>query len=54
MILASKYPEKVDRLVVWGSNAFIIEEEAKIYESKYNVCKEFGNIQYINEDGQTR
>lgn len=34
MILAAKYPDVVDKLVIWGSNSYIIEKELKIYESK--------------------
>lgn len=34
MILAVKYPESVDKLVIWGSNAYIIPDELKIYEGK--------------------
>lgn len=37
MILAANYPLAVEKLVIWGSNAYIIEKEMKIYESKLNV-----------------
>lgn len=33
MILAAKFPLAVHKLVVWGSNAYILPEELKIYES---------------------
>jgi valacyclovir hydrolase len=39
MIAAAKYPERVDRLVIWGANSYITDEEAKIYESEFNVYK---------------
>jgi valacyclovir hydrolase len=39
MILAGKYPEKVNKLAFFGSNAFIVEEELKIYESICDVSK---------------
>lgn len=35
MILAGKYPKSVENLIVFGSNAYIVEEELKIYESKH-------------------
>ena len=34
MILASKYPDNVDKMVIWGSNAYVVEEEVKIYEGE--------------------
>lgn len=34
MILAAQYPQVVKKLVIWGSNSYIIEKEIKIYESK--------------------
>lgn len=34
MITAAKYPEEVEKLVVWGSNAYVLPEEIEIYESK--------------------
>lgn len=33
MILSARYPDSVDKLVVWGSNAYIIKEEIDSYES---------------------
>lgn len=39
MILASKYPDNVDKMVVWGSNAYIIEEETKIFENIRDISK---------------
>ncbi|PSN30578.1 Valacyclovir hydrolase, partial [Blattella germanica] len=39
LILAAKYPNNVDKMVVWGSNAYIIEEEVKIYESMRDISK---------------
>lgn len=35
MLLAATYPEMVDRLVIWGSNSYILPEELEIYESKF-------------------
>lgn len=39
MILAGKYPQQVNKLAFFGSNAFIIEEELKIYEGIRDVNK---------------
>ncbi|XP_068084195.1 valacyclovir hydrolase [Anabrus simplex] len=39
LILAAKYPQHVEKLVVWGSNAYIIEEDFKIYESVRDLNK---------------
>jgi valacyclovir hydrolase len=41
MIVAAKYPERVDKLVIWGANAYVIEEEAKIYESEFHFSKRY-------------
>jgi valacyclovir hydrolase len=35
MIAAAKYPEQIDKLVIWGANAYIVDQEAKIYESEF-------------------
>lgn len=35
MILAAFYPEVVDKLVIWGSNSYLLPKEIKIYESNY-------------------
>lgn len=32
MILSAKYDKVVKKLIIWGSNAYVIEEELKIYE----------------------
>lgn len=34
MVLAAKYPDLVEKLVIWGSNAYIVEKEIQTYESK--------------------
>lgn len=39
LILAGKYPDRVEKLCVFGSNAYIIEEELKIYDSIRDVSK---------------
>lgn len=38
LLLAATYPEMVDRLVVWGSNSYILPEELEIYESEFGFC----------------
>jgi valacyclovir hydrolase len=35
MIAAANYPERIDKLVIWGANAYIIDQEAKMYESEF-------------------
>lgn len=37
MILAAKYPDAVNKLVIWGANSFILPKELEQYESKYNI-----------------
>lgn len=39
IILAGKHPQKVKKLAFFGSNAFVVEEEIKIYESIRDVSK---------------
>nr|CAD7459405.1 unnamed protein product [Timema tahoe] len=39
MILAAKHPQNVDRMLIWGANAYIVKEELKIYESIRDVSK---------------
>lgn len=33
LIMAAKYTKSIDKLVIWGSNSYILPEELKIYES---------------------
>lgn len=39
MIMAADHPEAVNKLVIWGSNAYVIEKETEIYESIRDVSK---------------
>lgn len=39
MIMSAQQPEAVEKLVIWGSNAYVLEEETKIYESIRDVSK---------------
>lgn len=39
MIMAGKYSDNVEKLIIFGSNAYIIEEELEIYESIRDVSK---------------
>ena len=34
LIMAAKYPQLVDKLVVWGANAYFTDEDIEAYESK--------------------
>ncbi len=34
MIMAAQSPQNIDKLVVWGANSFVTEEDTKMYESK--------------------
>lgn len=34
MLMAAKYPNAIDKLVIWGANAYILPEELDIYESR--------------------
>lgn len=38
LILAAKYPTAVNKLVVWGSNSFILPQELEAYKSKHQKC----------------
>lgn len=37
MILAAKYPSAVNKLVIWGSNSFILPQELEAYKSKHHL-----------------
>ncbi|CAG9857986.1 unnamed protein product [Phyllotreta striolata] len=39
LILAAKYQENVEKLVVWGSNSYVIEEELEAYEKLRDTAK---------------
>jgi valacyclovir hydrolase len=41
MIAAAKYPERIDKLVIWGANSYIIDQEAEIYESEFQLSKKY-------------
>lgn len=41
MILAAKYSDLIEKLVIWGSNAYIVEKEIQIYESKFYLKEKF-------------
>lgn len=47
MMLAAKYPNVVEKLVIWGSNAYIIEEELKSYESKRKINRTTNSLKKI-------
>lgn len=37
MILAGKYPQSVEKLVIWGANAYVLQEDINSYESKLYI-----------------
>lgn len=39
MILASKYQKSVEKLVIWGVNAFVLDDDIKSYESNEIVVE---------------
>lgn len=39
MILAGKYPKQVEKLAIFGSNAYIVEEDINIYKGIRDVSK---------------
>jgi valacyclovir hydrolase len=39
LILAGKYPQNIEKLAIFGSNAFIVEEELEIYKNIRDVSK---------------
>ncbi|KAG5887597.1 hypothetical protein JTB14_025756 [Gonioctena quinquepunctata] len=39
MIMAAKYAESVEKLVIWGANAYIIEKEREAYDSLRDISK---------------
>lgn len=41
MILAAQNPDKVESLVIWGSNSYILPDELKMFQSKY-LCMLLG------------
>lgn len=34
LIMAAKYPDNIDKMVIWGANSFILPKEMEQYESK--------------------
>jgi len=38
MIAAARYPEIVDKLVIWGANAYITKTDMEGYEGKLLDC----------------
>ncbi|XP_030748896.1 valacyclovir hydrolase [Sitophilus oryzae] len=39
LILAAKYPDNVDKLVVWGANAYVIAEDIEAFEKIRDIKK---------------
>ena len=36
LILASKFPENIRKMIVVGANSYVLPDELKVYESKYS------------------
>uniref|UniRef100_A0A1B0D0K7 AB hydrolase-1 domain-containing protein n=1 Tax=Phlebotomus papatasi TaxID=29031 RepID=A0A1B0D0K7_PHLPP len=45
MIQAAEFPNAVENLAIWGSNAYIAPKEIEIYESRHSGCQ-----QMVRED----
>jgi len=39
IFLAAKYPRNVRKMAIWGANAYITDEEALIYKSKFDFLR---------------
>ena len=37
MILAARYPDKVRKLIIWGANAYVTEEDMELYEKLRDI-----------------
>ena len=35
LIMAGRNPQNITKLVVWGANSFVTNEDIKLYESKF-------------------
>jgi len=35
--MAARHPERINNLVVWGANAFVTQQDAKLYEKVRNI-----------------
>lgn len=55
MILAAKYPQAVEKLVVWGSNAYVTDKDVKIYQGIRDISRwsEAMRAPLINLYGET-
>jgi len=47
LLLASTYPESVNRMVVFGTNSYIHPDEIKVYESMTLFCLQYQNCQKL-------
>lgn len=49
LILAAKYPDIVDKLVVWGANCYVVQEDIEAFESTLlnrTLVSDFINYDY--------
>jgi len=44
MIMAAKYPESIEKLVIWGSNSYVVKEEIEQYEKIRDISKWSGKM----------
>lgn len=35
LVAAAKYPSYVHKMVIWGANAYVTEEDVRIYQGKF-------------------
>jgi hypothetical protein len=48
LIMAGSRPADIEKLVVWGANAFVTQTDIDLYESKYKCTNEFFRMQIKN------
>lgn len=37
LILAARFPERIQKLIVWGANSYVTDEEIEMYEKVRNI-----------------
>lgn len=45
MIIAAEFPELINKLVIWGANAYLTNQDVEIYKSKISYSD---HILYIS------
>lgn len=36
LIAAAKYPSYINKMVIWGANAYVTDEDEKIYQGRFH------------------